>query len=351
MSYGVFVDFLNMSQVHDGGIPVLNNGQVLSIDADGCVEFEVQRAMEHEGSFDTALRIRSDGHRVDVAGNIGRYNRPDNVFGYTYEDCVKKWNAVLAELGLPPFTPGVPLIRRRNSQLTRIVEFTGAVNTRIDLTKNYALGSNEALRLYMAHLGRQQRSRTKAGTKVRDESITWGEGSRYVYEILYEKARELIRHANRSNFEDHVTKLADWCHVNGIARHEVKLKTRFLTQQFLRFLGETNHARLCEVYAMRTEKLFSTQEVLWDSINDIPKPYRFTAKDWRDGVDLEKTLSRATFYRHRAYLLRYHGIDIAVPSPHAEEAQQWITPIKVEIKDAEPPAWYWQESREMKLAA
>jgi hypothetical protein len=346
--FGVFVDFLNMTQTHDCNLPVLNDGHVIAIGQDGEVEYETHRSLDTEGSFATSLRIRCDGQRVDVSGNIGRFNRPDNVFGLNYEACVDKWNTVISGLGLPPFTRGIPMIRRRGNDENRMVEFTGAINTRIDLTKNFSLGSPEALRLYMAHLGRQQLSRTKSGTRVRDESITWGEGSRYVYEILYEKARELSRH-NRP-ISEHVTRLIEWCDREGIARYEVKLKTRFLSQQLLRFLGETNHARLCEVFAMRQEKLFGG-DIPWDSINDIPKPYRFTVKDWRDGVDLEASMSRRTFYRHRSEILKSYGIDISTPAPKAEEAMQWITPIKVEIKDAVEPDWYAEASREIKLAA
>lgn len=46
--------------------------------------------------------------------------------------------------------------------------------------------------------------------------------------------------------------------------------------------------------------------------NAIPKPYRLTAKDWRDGMDVVSMLPRSTYRRHRAALRRY-GIDIGQP--------------------------------------
>ena len=342
----VFIDWLSMAQVHAIRLPVVNDGRVIAIDMHGQVEYETDRKMPLEGSHDTKLRVRCDGFRVEVDGNIGRFNRPDNLFGLTYEQCVEKWSRILRELGLPGFSPGIPMIRQRVGRTSRLIEHTGAVNTRIDVTKNYTCGNDELLNMFMNHLGAQQLSRTKAGTKTRDGSVTWGEGSRFVYEILYDKFRELIRH---SKGLDHIERVADWCKENGIARHECKFKTRYLTQKHLRFLAETSHDLLVEEYNMRAEKLFS-QIVQWDTLNDIPKPFRATAKDWVDGVDLASTMSLRTFFRHRSYLKQF-GFDISMTPPNIEERQRLITPVKVEIRDAVAPDWYWSESQELLKAA
>ena len=78
------------------------------------------------------------------------------------------------------------------------------------------------------------------------------------------------------------------------------------------------------------------QEASVDSFNDIPAPYRATAKDWRDGVDLRLSMKRNPFYRHRRALLRY-GIDIAVAP-----AVQTLPPKVVELNPAAlvAPDWY-----------
>lgn len=341
-----FIDWLSMSQTHETRLPIVNDGKIICIASDGSIEYDTHKKVTLIGSYESKLRIRCDGLTVEVDGNVGRYHRPDNLFGLTYEQCVQKWNRILAELGLPPFTKGLPMIRQNQRQTSRMIVHTGAVNTRIDVTKNYECGSDEALNMYMVHLGRQQLSRTKAGTKTRDGSITWGEGSQFIYEILYDKARELMRH---SKGVDYIEKIADWCHAHGIARHECKFKTRYLSQKHLRYLAETSHELLEKEYNMRTEKLFA-QVVMWDSLNDIPKPYRATAKDWVDGFDLKTSMSLRTFVRHRRYLKDY-GFDISMIAPTQDDRQRLIVPIKIEIKDAVAPDWYWQESLELKKAA
>lgn len=345
MTSPVFVDWLSMSQFHGTGLPVLNAGKVVAIGESGEVEYETHRTFQVVGSHDTKIRLRCDGSSVQFDGNVSRFNRPDNVFGLTYEEAVRKVNRILSEFGLPAFSVGLPMIRQRGCDRRRLIEYTGAVNTRIDVTKNFETGSDLALYQFITALSRMQLSRTKAGTKARDGSITWGEGSRYVYEILYDKARELERHASASEY---VSRLVEWCRSLGIARYECKFKTRFLSERHLRFLGETTHERLVEEVNLRQEKLFACV-VHWDTLNDIPKPYRATAKDWVDGVDVSSAMSLATFKRHRKFLQQF-GLDIAMPPPRSDERERLIVPVKVEVRDAVAPDWYWSQSQE-RLAA
>ncbi len=57
-----------------------------------------------EGSFDSRVEVRCDGHQVEFSGNISRYGRSDNLFGYTFAGSVERINELLKTLDLPPFT-------------------------------------------------------------------------------------------------------------------------------------------------------------------------------------------------------------------------------------------------------
>src|SRR5690554_5929486 len=70
-------------------------GRILKIDRDGEIEWE-------SGSWDsircpssdTSLRVKCDGRHLWGTANIGRFQRADNMQGYTVMQCVEKWAEV-----------------------------------------------------------------------------------------------------------------------------------------------------------------------------------------------------------------------------------------------------------------
>jgi len=111
----VFCDWLTIYQDHlEGGLPVLNDGCVVRFEPEAFrqsideetgeirpmfdalkAEYTVMRKIEHVGSFDTKISIRCDGRRVELSGNVGRFGRPDNLFGLpvleTISRAMKSW--------------------------------------------------------------------------------------------------------------------------------------------------------------------------------------------------------------------------------------------------------------------
>lgn len=77
------------------------------------------------------VEVRCDGHQVEFSGNISRYGRQDNLFGFTFADSIERINELLKSLGLPPFTAG-KLYKFADSGWT----WTGARVSRIDITCN-----------------------------------------------------------------------------------------------------------------------------------------------------------------------------------------------------------------------
>lgn len=326
-----FIDWLSMYQVHrDGGLPVINDGCVWSVDQVGEVEWTTDRRFKCEGSHASSVQLRCDGFRVEVSGNIGRFNRPDNVFGFGYDQCVDKWNELLNVFGLPPFTRGTPHFLHGAG-----VVWSGAINTRIDLCRNVATFSQANLRRLMAWLGGRQHSRMKVGVVAEGETVEWGRGSKYAYQKFYNKLAEMRYHVKRGTVYDaDVLALVEEL---GLGREEISLKSRFLTQRLLRFYGVTTMTKLVEVYRERSQLTDVGRSFQFDDIESLPKAIRSTLLAWRNGLDWSQGLSARTQRRHRSYLKDVCGVDISVP--HSIERMP-IRPREVEFAVAVAPDWY-----------
>jgi hypothetical protein len=325
----VFVDYLTIRQAHpEGGLPVINGGRVLRIDSDGSIEYAIDTRQGLEGSFDSRVEVRCDGHQVEFSGNISRYGRPDNLFGYTFAGCVDRINELLKTLGLPPFTAG-KLYKFADTGWT----WTGARVSRIDITCNYVTGSmidSEALLRNMAghHIGRQ-----KGSLSVNGATVEYGRGSKYVYGKLYCKTTELKKHKTKKSGQHVSDEVIDFCQSLGVIREEFTLKSRFLLQNGLAYMGAITDALLIEVYMNRTQ-IQRLEQVKYENFNDLPPRLRATYVSWKYGYPIE--LKKTQFYNHRKALLAY-GIDISIPN------NVQTMPIKVktiELAALTAPDWY-----------
>jgi hypothetical protein len=152
---------------------------------------------------------------------------------------------------------------------------------------------------------------------------------------VYDKAGEYIRQCGKqSKVFDPV--LFEYMAANGIARHEISLKSRYLKQNNLwRFTHWSKNMHTEErVYALFNDVVGGDAHV--DSFLEIPGRAGELAVAWRDGADLKKRLAQNTYYRYRRELLKY-GIDIAVPS-NVTRLRQRVELISV--SPAPVPAWY-----------
>lgn len=325
----IFIDWVTMRQDWpEGGLPVLNGGHVIRIDPDGAVEWQVDQRLELEGSYDSQVAIRCDGHRVEFSGNISRYNRRDNLFGYQWRETIDRINNLLNLYSIPPFTRG-KLFRFADSGWT----WTGARASRIDVTMNYATFSAESAQAVMSSLAGHHIGRQKGILRPDGATIEYGAGSKYVYGKIYMKAVEFERHANRKSGSHVDSEVVDFCRNYGVLREEFGLKSRFLTQRGLAYLGAINQEELNNVFLERSQ-FRRFEKVEYESFDDLPRHLRPTYVSWQHGFP--QRLSRATFYRHRNQLLQY-GIDISVPS---NVSRLPIRVKTVEVAALEAPDWY-----------
>jgi hypothetical protein len=109
-------------------------------------EIEVQRVLSDtvQASWDTSLRVRSTGGRVEVSGNPSKWGRLDAVTGFgDLWDCIAVYNRVLEELGLSPSERRGRLRTEDGEQIR-----TGPQISRVDLTRNL-VASREGVRPFL----------------------------------------------------------------------------------------------------------------------------------------------------------------------------------------------------------
>lgn len=344
----VFCDWLSLYQdFTPGTLPKINNGNVISVDPDGEIEYMTSKKLDHVGSYDTKIRFLCDGTRIVFEGNIGRYGRPDNVFGYSVLECIQKASDFLETFCLPRFTQ---LERNVVSARTNGFIATGAVITRVDLTKNYAAGSHERAARVAHYMGGQAfaapSSSGKGLPKTYANGVSWNEGSKFWYMKLYLKGMELGAHV--------VTEIKDWCVNSGILRHEISLKSRYLKQYGLQDLRAWTFGWKAEDETMENiiygkfSGVLDRNTVQTNPFEGIPTKLRRIALDWRDGSDIwaDSFYSIRSKQMWRKALLPY-GIDIKVPC----NVTRLATRVEViQLQSAVMPADYWSLSSFRKSA-
>lgn len=331
-SNAFFVDWLSLRQDHiAGGLPVVCCGVVMSTDEDGQMQWKTIKAQKIEGSFDTSVQLRCDGVTVHFSGNVSRFCRSNNLFGFSLTQCLAYVNEILARYNLPPFTEGEKFYRNVKTEKGHCLRpaWTGASITRIDLTSNFETGSLADARAYMEWLSTQQgNARLKVGTHGDGETVDWGRGSRNIYSKVYLKSSEIRRHGGDE-------KLIDYCESVGLIRFEVTVKSTMLHYLGCNYLGGLHMAQLELLFEDR-KKVLTRAEHEHDELEELPRALRCTARDYLAGDNLAARLSERTFRRHRAALLPF-GLDIAV----RRNVINFKPRVRViEVRPATVPDWY-----------
>ena len=136
--------------------------------------------------------------------------------------------------------------------------------TRVDVTRNFSVGSKENAYHFMRYLQGQQASRLKTGTYGDGETVDWGRGSRRLYFKAYLKGPELRRHITRPASGDgfvksapdpYVLQLADWCDSVGLVRVEMTFKATKLHDMGCHYLGGFDMKQLELEFVERCEIL------------------------------------------------------------------------------------------------
>lgn len=315
----VVVDWLSISEKHPaGGLPVWGEDCLLKYDlATGETLAKWITGYQHPGSYDSSLRVRCDGSRVEVSGNPSRWNRPDNVWGFeTVQEAAVVYDRVLESLGLPPFDhEGGEVVRRTASGLGIAL---GARISRVDLACNYSLGEAADvswwLRWLSSYCWRGRPGEVYPKTKLA-ETAAWY-GSKRVVVKWYNKAAEMRAHGSGAK------EVMQYLEMNSAVRYEIELMSRELTERGLWRLGAWDRVMMSELMCEYdwTERM-QIGEFTMDKIEKrliesgvsvrTAHAVQGTVMLWQSGYDIRALMSQATWYRHRSLVLKYLGIDIS----------------------------------------
>lgn len=341
------------------GIRRLSFREPGDINKDGKAQIETEVVSESQsaawlhGSHETKLQIKSDGRTLLLAGNPGRFGRPDNIWNLDLNQTIAKANRIVAAQGFPfnAFKPGEleciidkgigsdTTMHRADRATER--HWSGSRIWSIHLTQNYITGSPENKKHVLNWLDSQTMRRVKKGRRG-ETTLEWGSIS-YCQTQVYDKAAEMLAHCkNKEERQKLMEESEAWryAHDNGIIRVEVKCNKDYLVHKGLTYLGEWDMCKVIEIFKERTEILERLEVEVDDlDINRLPKSVRMDAAAWLAGVDLKQVLPQSTFYR-KAKILEGYNLDVHQPRKTAV-----VRPImrRIEIAPIAAPDWYQKQ--------
>jgi len=334
-------DWVSVSQLHAETVPQRTKSVALIVESETAqVIGEAPRGFSHEGSHDSRILVTSYGNRVSLSGNIGRLNRPDNVFGYNIDECKRRCNEVMDSLGLPRFHDGQRLSIPAKRDRAGIVMYNGARFSRVDLTRNFTTGSEKNASDMLYWLASQRILRTS--TTAEDNTVYYGRKSQYQTIKVYGKANELRAHLGASKkavdnelllYRQHLQR---WAASVGLLRVELSMKRKMLDQKGLKHWATLNDTTATREYDNGIEKM-EKRMIINDELENLKPNHRAIANAYMRGENLKDYgWSTATFYRHRRAILPT-GIDIkATLNVRALSIQ----PRVIELRSVEVPEFY-----------
>lgn len=371
----IFLDWVVMGQKHFRELPVVGGAvhskgdKVEALQVDGVHYLVLSNeegkegpgytvsGLQHCGSHDTKVITRCDGHNVSISGNVGRLDRPDNIFNYGLDETVEKASAVVRSYGLPGFTAGECLAKESVSEHDRELglwyEWSGAVFREMHVTQNFATGNEAIAKEAMRYMGGLRAARIAKGM-YGDETIIYGHLARKGHRmhkaiVVYRKAAEMLAHAKGEEAKKRVKASAEYQFAmdTGLVRVECKWGRDYLRDNQVRFLGDANMGKIISLFQKETEFLLTAKpDRLARVVADMPPRIRSAALHWIRGDDLRLLMSRATFFRAVKALADY-GIDASEPRhvdgrPNSEEALQRMLDAlpAFEFRPLTVPDWY-----------
>jgi len=370
-----FIDKLNVSQNYpEGGLPLIGKHGIVRHDiATGELVSNSVNSLPVEGSFSSSLQIRCTGNSVSITGNPSRFERSDNLWGFTkLDECMEVYNTVLSQYGLPPFTrcESIGMTQTPDGKRSRLVA-DGAVINHVDWTRNYEVGQGREYSFLRGASSLTIGRGLEPYLYTNGATLEWGssklklrgEGSTYRYDKLYLKAKDLIDHKAKrlKNATDSERKyyetLIEYCQDHGVVREEQSKKSPLLkrhgTLAYYGFCTEEDfHPYLLdiEVALGRLEVNHMNYETIADQLiqNEICKSRQSAnategyAFKWLHGSSIDKAKSQ--YHVHRSRLLQL-GIDIAMPYDVTRLAPQIRSVAVIESKILSPPSWYKMPTR------
>lgn len=365
-----FIDWIYLSQRHAGELPIVGDGVRVSGDSFEVLEVDDEKfvvvrpgadiryscpSKSHAGSHSTNLRVRCDGSKVQLSGNVGRFDRADNVFNYGFSDTLEKAGSIVKAYALPPFSAGEEVLKetvsKRDFDLGLVTEWTGATVRELHVTRNYFAG-NESLAIEVMKFFNGQRAARLSKGRHGNETVQFGDLAKkgktfHKALVVYRKAPEMLAHAKGEAAKALIKKSPEYQMAAdlGMIRVECKWGAHFLRDNGLRFVGAINMGKLISLFDRETGFLLNaTPDQAARVVSDLPNRVKAAALLWLRGDDLRSVYSRRTYFRI-CKTLRDYGIDASEPRTGAQDGEQELQALldalpRFELKALACPDWY-----------
>jgi II/X family phage/plasmid replication protein len=289
-------------------------GRIMSIKHSGETEFDVPKRMPVEGSYSSQILVRSQGGdgtgqatELYISGNPSKFLQGHNVFGS--DNLCRLAAGVVAKvcdsLGIPA---ELPIVKAK----------TGRFEVkRIDITHSFAFASRSEVQAVLGALAIKSRTRMGRATAT-GSTVYHGKNSRRHSVKFYCKGDELEagkKHRLPEELKDSgIKEFAD-----NLLRCEVTLRRKELADIEATEGRHFTDQVINELYwsYFRRVEMAPQADIPSKEIEHMPRAIRSTYLLWKEGVDVQPMMSKATFYRHRHDLLGY-GVDIAIQKEGGE---------------------------------
>jgi II/X family phage/plasmid replication protein len=290
----------------------LNGGSVVTLTADGEVEYRTDRRLVVEGSYSAKITLRGGFGVVDFSGNPAKFLQGHNLFGPS--DLLPLMSRTMCQvagvLGLSPSPSDVQAWDDGRYTLSRV-----------DMNRMIDLGSSEAAWKCLGVLGQVARTKHQ-GAVVDSGTVYIGKRSRRQMLKAYDKAAELRKNPPSA-------KLAPIWHQRlqdfaaGMVRIELTNGSKWFHESPYRDAWQWDASTPDRLLDERLAVLevSDTMRLTDDAVQGLPTKLVPIYDAWRAGRNLKALYSLRTFYRYRRQLLDLAGIDIAKVQPRALVAE------------------------------
>jgi II/X family phage/plasmid replication protein len=320
------IDWLDVEFPYSG-VDIVG-GYQMDIDENGSICFEKSRWKWYEGSHSSKIRIKAELGYCRISGNPEKFLTGQNLFGHMEnEDHVPRLvfkfiRSVfsIAKITCPNLLPVYNDIRLH----------------RVDVNKMFRLGTNADVNEWLK-LARQYATGRQQLTTGKGSTVYIGQHSRRKAWKFYNKFEEMAKHPPMvSRDKSHYL----FNYARGCVRSELVLRGQFLSSKTVeggkpvarRKRSDGNYFKTDEVNTLRYLKNWGSEMakiIFLDEIRKtnlpaesknlsvsfdaqlLPSSYRSTYLLWEKGVNLRDVLTNGTYYRHKAYFQKEHGIDLA----------------------------------------
>ncbi|ELP6558108.1 Replication-associated protein G2P [Salmonella enterica] len=316
-------------------------GSVVSIDANGEIEWKTVKRLSVRGSHESTMHVRSHGAdgegratHLYIDGNPSKFLQGHSVVGS--DDlrglAVTVYARILSQLNIPHHMASYFEVLNGNFKISRV-----------DINYMYSLNSLENVRtwLYAAEFKaktRHGRATGKGGT------VYMGKNSRRWSLKFYSKYDEHMSGKKGHQIPDKFVYegLLDW--TKDKIRIELTLRSLELNELNQMFGKSWNKETAMQLFSDYVGRLEMSQNTLLSDkvIMQLPPSARSTYLLWKQGANMREILTKTTFFRHRSQLIGY-GIDINFycESPDSNNVIPLVRTL--EAKPAEIPAWMYEK--------